>query len=1084
MIDWSKLDEFDLEYIAFEFASKMYSEYTWIKSPLNGDSKFHFSTEDKRLNTGIAEIDYYNSQKGIISKNKIETLFLAGFFNDDIVFTLLITNGHIPPKYMIRAEKIFRHSNKFVKFIDKDDLEHWLSENIKVYEYCLYKKNKFPVINRLLSRIRNKNSLSELVLINYVFFLEEREFIDTYLVANSISVSEFKQNITEHIYPPIKQLEINKEYIMCVSISSLIDTHINVDLGSIPFDVIEHPNYSALKNIALKKGHNNIFLLLKPTKVGEFYDVQLKFMILDNILEYNIKNLQIINTFSPKIIFDTQQKIIFEIYKIISVNRTNHSNGIISIFADGGNGKSYVLDEIKKNTKNEFDILSLDFTESNEFNCAKIASIILFANIGLFFDIDETNLNLIYEKYLIGFSPLIKRLITELRGGVNETEIIQILNHIEKSRGLFIYPSKYTNKKIIFIDDIHKLSSISARVMMSLLKDFSYKDSNCLMVIAGRKNDFLDKNLLLTLNKYSTFKHFEIFNPNIENIVSTFQLNFKEYKDVISENLISNINVNVLFLSIMLNELIKKVIINKNQFINSIKEVKNKLVENKNTFIWNKLEELNQEEINLLDIIYGCRLNISLEDLEGFNKYLSSRHNQDYAILNLELLPKLKYNDLIIESNKQYIPKHDLFYETYIVFRGNEIYQGILYDYISFHLENRSCQIEEQLYCLSLILKSRDKHNISNYLAKAYKIEKEYMAKTQYGKLLKLSETIVNLINENDPNYERIGIADVSHYMNYALCLNHCESVSKARDVFEIVCKLESYIKENDPYSKGLFYQAKSEIINIDFYTLNTLNIENDLNDLISKIEPTISKSNKLTMTAYLNAKNRLMVTNLLLDKYELAEELFKINIKLPLEYKRDEYIGYANMDFAKGIYHTDPEKALNLLEKALTYFDNTSEFRRKLDCECEINFVKQILYKDNIKALIHSSNRLKEEGLNTQYLKSLIKIASCLLMDNPHDYERVNRYIDDFIWLNNEKDYPRELLFVVNIQYALKIFKSSEYFNDFSSIDSSLNRIGNYYSNVFNHNSKISKNISDIQWYKEGSNQKPDAFLLDPRIW
>jgi len=82
-------------------------------------------------------------------------------------------------------------------------------------------------------------------------------------------------------------------------------------------------------------------------------------------------------------------------------------------------------------------------------------------------------------------------------------------------------------------------------------------------------------------------------------------------------------------------------------------------------------------------------------------------------------------------------------------------------------------------------------------------------------------------------------------------------------------------------------------------------------------------------------------------------------NIRLAKEFNAKEHLGYTYMDYAKGIYHLNLESALKYLELADVCFELPSEYRRHLDCQCEIQYVKLLLGRGNISQLLLAQEAL-----------------------------------------------------------------------------------------------------------------------------
>lgn len=83
----------------------------------------------------------------------------------------------------------------------------------------------------------------------------------------------------------------------------------------------------------------------------------------------------------------------------------------------------------------------------------------------------------------------------------------------------------------------------------------------------------------------------------------------------------------------------------------------------------------------------------------------------------------------------------------------------------------------------------------------------------------------------------------------------------------------------------------------------------------------------------YYNCLNRKMVTQYLLNKYEDAEITFK---EILNKTKLNNYIAFAYMDSARGLYNKDISTAYERIKKATEYLENLfqkgDEIRRYYD--------------------------------------------------------------------------------------------------------------------------------------------------------
>ncbi len=226
--------------------------------------------------------------------------------------------------------------------------------------------------------------------------------------------------------------------------------------------------------------------------------------------------------------------------------------------------------------------------------------------------------------------------------------------------------------------------------------------------------------------------------------------------------------------------------------------------------------------------------------------------------------------------------------------------------------------------------------------------------------------------------------------------LNHCGSITQSKELFEKVSNLALEMNQ-----KQIGTEALTEVYNIRFWLL-------DVNDLEEEIDKTINKyfinQKNETMKGrelypYYNCLNRKMVTQYLLNKYEDAEITFEeILSKTVLE----NYIAFAYMDSARGLYNKDICSAYDRIKKANKYleklFKKGDEIRRYYDCMIERAYIEFIIAdnenrKLKIKHLKNAIYDATKYGYRNIVEKSYFKLAASYLVLG--DIERAKEYLD-----------------------------------------------------------------------------------------
>lgn len=250
--------------------------------------------------------------------------------------------------------------------------------------------------------------------------------------------------------------------------------------------------------------------------------------------------------------------------------------------------------------------------------------------------------------------------------------------------------------------------------------------------------------------------------------------------------------------------------------------------------------------------------------------------------------------------------------------------------------------------------------------------------------------------------------------------LNHCGSIAESREKFLLVVEL---IEKNNLVSyTAKKLEAVTEIYNISFWLLDT-------KDLIKQIDKTIEEfypEGLLPNTPirdqypYYNCLNRKMVTEYLLELYNDAEETFKLCLK---ESKLKNYVAFAYMDSARGLYKEDIKTAYYRLNQAYDILhelkESNHELRRFYDCSTEKSYLEFILSGDldREKAINNLQDKvyeIKKRGYKSMVKKSYFKLAACYLVLG--NLQKAKTYLD---LICNDKDYkssPRNQIMYNNL--------------------------------------------------------------------
>ena len=229
--------------------------------------------------------------------------------------------------------------------------------------------------------------------------------------------------------------------------------------------------------------------------------------------------------------------------------------------------------------------------------------------------------------------------------------------------------------------------------------------------------------------------------------------------------------------------------------------------------------------------------------------------------------------------------------------------------------------------------------------------------------------------------------------------LNHCGSIIESKKIFEKVAKQALKMDDTKCIKQGI--EALTEVYNIRFWLLDVNNLEKEIDDTIEKFytDSKIATMKGRELYPYYNCLNRKMVVQYLLGKYTDAEKTFQIIFTKVI---LDNYIAFAYMDSARGLYNKDIDTAYDRIKTAAAYleklFSNGKEIRRYYDCLIEKAYIEFIiadpenrdLKVNDLKNAIYDAQKY---GYKSIVEKSYFKLTACYLVLGK--IEKAKEYLD-----------------------------------------------------------------------------------------
>lgn len=732
---------------------------------------------------------------------------------------------------------------------------------------------------------------------------------------------------------------------------------------------------------------------------------------------------------TPITFYNSQLRAFNYIHKQLSLDRQL----IYNIYGETCTGKSWILKRLQEDLVSKYDdnskTIYISFNGSMQdirALCRLIFTLIFdYYNLGISGEALDRYCQSIGERTSIFSYDKINTLINALKHDLyHEAENI-LMHCIELDEyPLFEYLDSFAWRKIYIIDNIHLLNDNSKKIFRRILESFQ-SQKQIIFIISSRKKLDIDTCDNYELQKLQNDEILSLLNQRLNVPVN-------DLTEILPED----------------NQLGYPVIIN--QFLNELGEnISN-----------HYLRDYYAKNFSKTAIHYLTTKTFSFSWTAPLVVVFLVNVGVDSAIL-MNYQPQSYWSDLleqdIITLN------HGEFCANYLVSEKE----------IQHALKKYSVECEKLLFELLETTENpaRYRNAIFKYCPRYYnqlwkeqfnEIKKKHHANC-YHEVRELCNA--TLINKNYFHGSACEMRQVEYLQAFSYM--HCNSSEEALPM------LQSILKEYNNHSTKdtLYYTVYSEIIDAQYWTWKNYNtMASDIN----KYRKDWTKNHEnlqLENRAYLTVTNRMMVYLLAEDKLSQAERWMKKNLRLAVQFSSKEHIGYTLMDFAKGIYHVDLNKALRYLNEAEEIFRNSgNEQRRLLDCQCEIAYVKVLLNLTDAQELKDAASALYQNQYWIQYYKSNIKlICAYLIQNNLSEAKKLLVQAKNSIIISES----------IRCEYLLSILATiiDNRFekNTFEQAD-----VPRSYRTLITHNQQSNKDMYQI--YQK--NLFSDMFYLDPRIW
>lgn len=1028
MFDYTNIDFSIFEKIAKYYLESRFPEYKWEATPPSGDGNKDIICKYKVLSQEFeywAEAKFSQTGTKTLSKGQLDPTLVSALIYSKPVSVCFISNNNVSDSYLYRLKDFKLKTNIGVELVLKDAFENWLQQNPDIIDkYNIKKVPNTQSLHQIDTIEIHSAIISNKYNNQYKFekFLKDGNRYYLYLIINSIQDIE---NV---------RLDINDGFIFTSS-SNLLD------------------NYD---NFLLKQGKHVYKFEIMPCFVGK---TNLNILIKkqgNELATLLIKDITITYNNDIALSYASQERALLEIKHF--VNNTKLYNHAIAIVGDGSMGKTALLEQLSEELISDNNILFVSFIGNEYYDLKIFYKILLFFNMGDIFDYDKnmiiSQLDLLSnEEYKIYLTNLID--VFYGSNGANYTYLIQ---KSMSENFCLLYPSHNDVTQVVIIDDMHKLNGKLSNLFKKIIIQFNELQNNQIIIIGSRenykeysfnllfsKNDYIQRYLLNGLSKedkQNNTRYYLECNKNINFDRSTDDLIV--FSNILQDNIKNFKN---------LTDNITKTVLVSRAFENP-KVVSSYLYKQR----LNSVESYN----NLIECVYLIGFGIDYNVLE-----------QTFPAEDIDFLINNRFFKRV--SNKV-LPFHDYYVKAFFEER---IIANNTVDFIQKICSLIDNQEEKYMYYALLI-----NSNYSTYCKiekEAHELQKLYFTKTDYYKSYILSKAFIKYINFD----ETLSVTELYDLFILAVSSGYFEEPFKVKSLYKKVIKYSGYYTSNSDIN-GIILSSQSELVNIDYWELDVTSELDTINQIVNKFKWIEKNNSNNLIIGYLNLLNRKMVIKLLFEQFDEAQELYKENINEIERLDRIEYLGYLYMDYAKGLYIKDLDKAVEYMEKAYVIFQSlNTEFRRLLDCKCELAYLKCL---KNPKCNFVELENAAEELYNAQfweiYCKAKLKLAALKMIHGEYTTKEIEHdlYISEYV-LNYPLSGRLKILHTM-VKNAFYVFSNNLHNRIEISIDDKhkINKIGGKLKVIYEHNKKGFK--KDIKFYTNTFTGELNIYLLDPRIW
>lgn len=1027
MFDYSHMTPRDFEVLAKEYLESTYQGSSWMLTETSGDGNRDVVCTYRFLDQ---EFEYWAEAKFSkaahpekLKKGQLDPTLVSALLCPKPVAVKFISNNLVPDTYIYRLTDFRLRTNIGVTLVLKDQFEDWLQNHPDISA-----KYGIQVVTNDVGNVPEKKNQVR--------------------VQSLLVTSDCIQNI----YTQERKLVQRQPYYLYIAAESDIQIE-NVTIRFL------RPEFQFLPGSGLLNSPTCFTLAPGPSGYKFCFMAQglyqgkvpLSLCFNDQVLvQMELPEISVVEPHNQLLAYAQQDKCLAELRNFIA--GTGGKNQLAVISGRGASGKSYLMDMLLRDLSIQYETVRYTFSETAAYNAAQICQLLLFLNIG---NLDGLSYEAVGEAVNRLATPEKRLFLSELLTHISDApeECVKFMC-LKQEQGTLrlLFPQRGRIRKVIVLEDLHKLNGSAKILLWQLLQEFSNLENNQVIICAMRSSANWNINFnysiqlkgLTAADKYTTLRR---------------------YMPCLPETLLFHRSTdNLLVFSNILRELL------------------------------DELEQNIPDPLTLKALIRQRFQNVKSKDLQLLQVHLAEYKAYDELIelvfwvgsgidyLHLSQLFPPQNIDLLIENHifkltsGKVLPIHDHYAAAFL--KGRALHQNTI------HRLQRLLEFDKEnsVIYLSLLIESGNAMFFSR-LSEARTMRDRYFGQMRLYESYLLAQAIVSHIDLS----EQLSEEEINDVFVLATSAFYQKSVDDEIDLYQQV------IQQGKQYQSssriwGLVLRSKTELMNQYYWDLKLHQMENELVQAERRFPQGSPDQNLEIRFACIHRYNRRMVLKLLQNQYEEAREDFQFCLQESVRLVHPASQGYAEMDYGKGLYRCAPVQALSHMETARDIFQTLgTEHRRYLDCVCEIAYLQCLLHGDNsenLHTLEVAAVNLRNAHYEELYAKAKMKLAALYMCSSMRDLKQAENELVEAEYVLSYRPCKRLEMLLSNVKYVHYVLSGQqEPANRELEIHKTLSKeLGEDYRSVAQNNLQNCFPAEARFHFSDQMNTM--VALIDPRLW